>query len=407
MMLMKNLGPRWLVLVTLVGGVAALTSNFGCGGDDGGTGAGGRGGRGGGTAGSGAAGRGGAAGGATAGRGGGTAGSAAGTGGSSVAGTGGGVAGTGVSGSGGSTGGSGGTGGGAPALNCPIGQFATTDEGFVLNTFNTTAGNLVNKEAGAKATAAFTNTMGDPAVGSIRVDAPYDDYNQFIDLQKSYGATMLKNWTGATKLHVKVKVASGLDPVSSGISGGVQPYVQTTSGYVDCRAWTNIPSGNTNWNTYDLDFASCTNAAWKISEVIAVGVVVHTGDGLLGDAGVNTVKPTTAVIYVDSFWLDGTCTGGTGGTGGGAGGAAGGAGGAAGGTAGAAGGAAGAAGRGGAGGVGGLGGLGGLGGVGGLGGLGGGLGGLGGGLGGVGGLGLGGAAGGAAGAAGHGGAAGA
>ena len=53
---MKNLGPRWLVLVTLVGGAAALTSNFGCGGGDGGTGGGGRGG--------GSAGRGGNAGGA-------------------------------------------------------------------------------------------------------------------------------------------------------------------------------------------------------------------------------------------------------------------------------------------------------------------------------------------------------
>ena len=327
---MKNLGPRWLVLVTLVGGVAAVTSNFGCGGDDGGTGAGGRGG--------GSAGRGGAAGGA-AGRGGsagGVAGATAGTGGA-VAGTGGGVA------------GSGGTGGGAPALNCPQGVFATTDEGFVLNTFNTSAGNLVNREAGVKATAAFTSTMGDPAVGSIKVDAPYDDYNQLIDLQKGYGAAALKNWTGATKLHVKVKVASGLNPASAGISGGVQPYVQTTSGYVDCRAWNNITSGNTNWADYVLDFSTC-GATWKINEVIAVGVVVHTGDGLqANDAGVNPTKPTAAVIYVDSFWLEGTCGGGTGGSGGGAGGAGGaagrgGAGGAAGGTAGAAGGTAGAAG---------------------------------------------------------------
>ena len=340
---MKNLGPRWLVLVTLVGGAAALTSNFGCGGDDGGTGSGGRGG--------GSAGRGGAAGGA-AGRGG-SAGGVAGA----TAGSGGGTAGAAGRGGAGGAAGAAGAGGGAPALNCPVGAFATADEGFALNTFNTSPGNLANREGGTKATSAFTNTMGDPAVGSIRIDAPYDDYNQLVDLQKGFGAAALKNWTGATKLHVKVKVASGLNPASAGISGGVQPYVQTTAGYVDCRQWNNITSGNTNWTDYVLDFSTC-GATWKINEVIAVGVVVHTGDGLqANDAGVNPAKPTTAVIYVDSFWLDGTCGGGTGGSGGGAGGGAGGvgggaagrggsggAGGAAGGTAGAAGGAAGAAG---------------------------------------------------------------
>ena len=341
---MKNLGPRWLVLVTLVGGVAALTSNFGCGGDDGGTGGGGRGG---------SAGRGGAAGGA-AGRGG-TAGGVAGRGGSAggvagaTAGSGGAAGAAGRGGAGG-TAGAAGTGGAVPALNCPVGTFATADEGFGLSTF-AQAGNLAIRDAGTKATSAFSSAMGDPAVGSIRIDGPYDDYNQYIDLQKGYGPTMLKNWTGATKLHVKVKVASGLNP-SAQNPAGIQPYVQTTTGYVDCRAWNNVVAGN-NWNDYVLDFAACTVAAWKISEVISFGVVINTGDGLMPDAGVNSMKPTTAVIYVDSFWLDGTCGGGTGGSGGGAGGVgggaagrggSGGAGGAAGGTAGAAGGAAGAAG---------------------------------------------------------------
>ena len=335
---MKNLGPRWLVLVTLVGGVAALTSNFGCGGDDGGTGSGGRGG--------GSAGRGGAAGGA-AGRGG-SAGGVAGA----TAGSGGGVAGAaGRGGAGGTAGasGTGGTGGAVPVLNCPVGTFATADEGFGLSTF-AQAGNLAVREAGTKATSAFSSAMGDPAVGSIRIDGPYDDYNQYVDLQKGYGPTMLKNWTGATKLHVKVKVASGLNP-SAQNPAGIQPYVQTTTGYVDCRGWNNVVAGN-NWNDYVLDFASCTAAGWKITEVISFGVVINTGDGVMPDAGVNSMKPTTAVIYVDSFWLDGTCGGGTGGSGGGAGGVggsagrggSGGVGGAAGGTAGAAGGAAGAAG---------------------------------------------------------------
>ena len=209
--------------------------------------------------------------------------------------------------------------------------------------------------------------MGDPAVGSIKIDAPYNDYNQLVDLQKGYGTTMLKNWTGATKLHVRVKVASGLNPSPTN-PAGIQPYVQTTGRLrrlprVEQRRRPGTPGTN-----YVLDFSTC-GATWKIGEVIAFGVVVHTGDGATGDGGINPMKPTAAVIYVDSFWLEGTCTTGTGGTGGsgGASGAGGGAGrGGAGGTAGGAGGTAG-----GAGGVGGIGGLGGVGGLGGLGGLGG------------------------------------
>ena len=50
--------------------------------------------------------------------------------------------------------------------------------------------------------------------------------------------------------------------------------------------------------------------------VIAFGVSIQAGSGSDGDGGVNPMKPMTATIYVDSFWLEGSC-GGTGGTGGG------------------------------------------------------------------------------------------
>jgi len=395
---MKNFGAKWLALTAVFGAVGGLTLN-GCG-DGGGGGTAGTTGRGG-SAGS-SAGRGGSGGsaGASAGRGGGTAGT-----GGATAGTGGATAGT---------GGAAGTGGGA-ALNCPIGTFNTALEGFGLNMYNTSAGNLFIREAGAKASFAFESGMGDPSPGSVKIDAPYDNYDQLVDLQKGWSATTLQNWTGATKLHVRVKVASGLNPTSAGITGGVQPYVQTTSGYVDCRQWNNIPSGKTDWGDYVLDFSTC-GATWKVGEVISVGVNIETGAGLVGDAGVNPTKPTAAVIYVDSFWLEGTCNGGTGGAGGaggrggsgGAGGAGGTAGGA-GGTAGGAGGAAGAAGRGGTGGAAGAAGAaGGTGGGGGAAGAAGGAGGAGGAAGAAGGAGgAGGAAGAAGGTGGAGGAAGA
>jgi len=348
------------MIAGLVGLGAGMMTSVGC--DDGGgttTGKGGAGGRGG---------SGGNKGGTTgtAGRGGTTGTAGTGTAGTGVAGA---TAGTtGTAGATAGTTGTGGTGGGTGgALPCPKGTFDTTDEGFALNIYNQSAGNtnLATVEAGTPATRAFTNTDGQPAAGSIKVDAPFTDYNQFFDLQKGYSATTLQNWTGATKLHVRVKVASGGNPSASNPMG-IQPYVQTTSGYKDCRKWINAPM-DTAWHDHVLDLAvDCTDAAWKISEVIAYGVVLHTGDGKMGDAGVNPMKPTDADIYVDSFYLEGTCPGGTGGTGGGAGGTTGsaGAGGTGGGAAGAAGGRGGTSGTAGTGGTGGVGGAtGGVGGV--------------------------------------------
>jgi hypothetical protein len=398
---MKNFGAKWLALAVVFGAAAGLSLN-GCGDGGGSTAKGGSGG-------SSSGGKGGTTGtgGATAGTGGSSAGHGGTTGTAGTGGSGGGTAGTG--GSGGGTAGTGGS-GGSP-LNCPVGVFATGLEGFALNQYNTSPGNLFTREAGAKAAFAFESGMGDPAPGSVKIDAPYDAYDQLVDLQKGWSATTLQNWTGATKLHVRVKVASGLDPASTGIRGGVQPYVQTTSGYVDCRAWNSIANGKSDWGDYVLDLSTC-GATWKIAEVISVGVTIETGNGMLGDAGVNSEKPTSATIYVDSFWLEGTCGGtGTGGAGGATGGSggrggSGGAGGATGGAGGATGGAGGA--TGGSGGAGGAAGHGGGGAGGATGGAGGATGGAGGATGGAGGAtgGAGGATGGAAagaGAGGHGG----
>jgi hypothetical protein len=350
MTLMKNLGSRCLVLVTLVGGVAVMTSNFGCGDGGGNTGAGGRGG--------GSAGRGGAAGGA-AGRGG-SAGSTAGTGGG-VAGRGG-AAGS-VAGSGGTNTDGGVAGGGGGALGCPgLATFDTTVDGFALNVYNGSTGNLATTPDGsARATLAWSGTEGNPAVGSLRSDAPFSAYNQLIDLQKSFATTALQNWTGM-KLHVRVKIASGLNP-SPANPPGIQPYVTSydapatdggAAGYNFKGTYINAVAGN-GWNEYVVDLAGGT-APFDPAKIVNFGVVVQTGNGAFGDGGTNPMLPTPAVVYIDSFWLENSCTAGDGGagaggggTGGGAGGAAGrggsgGAGGAAGGTAGAAGGAAGAAG---------------------------------------------------------------
>src|SRR5262252_6826025 len=282
---------------------------------------------------------------AVAGKGGST--STAGTGGSvSTAGTGG-SAGGGTGGAGG-TGGSTGTGGAAGGLPCPgFGTFDTSDmQGFGLNTYmGTTAGSAVNlavTEAGTQATIGWDSADGSPSPGSLKVTAPFSDYNQFVDVQHGFGSTMLKDWH-AYKLHVRVKVETTNYPTTNPL--GVQVYVNTGSSYQGyCQTYTNVKS-NGNWDDYVLDLSqsTCTTTPQDPTMVIAAGVSFQTGSGSNGDGGTTSMKPTAATIHVDSFWLEGSCsTGGTGG--GGAGGTAGSTGGTAGGTGGTAGGTGGTAG---------------------------------------------------------------
>jgi hypothetical protein len=340
---MKNFGAKWLALAAVAGAAAGMALN-GCssggGGSNGGTGGSSSGGKGGSSAGM-------AGSGATAGKGGSS--STAGTGGStSTAGTGGSTS---TAGTGGGTAGAGGTGGGAgtgDGLPCPgIGTFTATNDvqGFALNTFmDSTAGaavNLADVEAGTKAMAAWDGTDGDPTAGSIKVDAPFSDYKQFVDVQHNFGPTMLKSWTGF-KMHVRVKVELGAGYPSASNPLGIQPYVNTGAGYNGfCSAYQNLKT-TPGWNDYVLDFSTCTAPA-DPSMVVAYGVSFQTGSGSDGDAGITTTKPVASTVHVDSFWLENSCGGGTAGAGG-TGGTAGGAGGTAGGTGGTAGGAGGTAG---------------------------------------------------------------
>jgi hypothetical protein len=410
---MKNLGAKWLALVAVFGtAVVGMSSLNGCGssGNGGSSGSGGS-----------SAGHGGTTG---------TAGASAGHGGSGTAGTGGttataGTGGTSVAGHGGSGGTAGGTGGGTAGNDggagaseppCALLTFATDAQSTGFNGGNTAAGNLAMLEGGSPATVAWDGSMGDPNPGSLKIMAPFSDYNQFVDIVHSFGSSMLKNWTGL-KMHVKVKVASGGNPTTENPMG-VQPYLNTGTNYKYCGKYTNLVAGN-GWNDYVLDLtADCASAGIDPTMVIQFGVAIQAGSGLNSDGGMNPNKPTAAVIYVDSFWLEGTCpttgTGGaggaTGGSGGGAGGSSGGAGGAAGhggsggsgGAGGATGGSGGAGGAtGGSGGAGGAAGHGGSGGSGGAGGSSGGSGGAGGSSGGSGGAG--GSSGGSGGAGGGGG----
>ena len=183
-------------------------------------------------------------------------------------------------------------------------------DGFVLNVNNGAPGNLaIATDAAAAATLSWSGTAGDPSPGALVVDAPYHAYNEYVDLQRGYSNTNLQNWTGKTTLHVRVKIASGLNP-NPNYAPGIQPYVTSyaapttdggSAGYNYCGAYTNAVAGN-GWAEYTLSLVptstTCTNL--DVSKIINYGVLIQTGGGATGDAG-QPAAPTPAVVYVDSF----------------------------------------------------------------------------------------------------------
>ncbi len=338
---MKIFGSRFLMAAGLAG-VAGLMLNVNCGGSDGGSGTGGTTGTGGahtgGTTGTGGTHTGGTTGtggthtGGTTGTGG-TAGAAGssptgGTAGSSAGGVGGNATGgaggaAGAPAAGGAAGGGAGTAGGAgnggvggAIVGTALATFDPTDagstaalEGFVLDKTNN-AGNLaLATDATPAATLAWDGTTGDPTAGSLVVDAPFNAYNEYFNLQKGYANTNLQDWTGKTTLHVRVKIDSGLNP-SASFPPGIQPYVTSygapttdggTAAYNYCGTYQNAVAGN-GWAEYTVSLvpssSHCTTL--DVSKILNFGVMIQTGGGATGDAG-QPAAPTTAVVHIDSF----------------------------------------------------------------------------------------------------------
>src|SRR5262249_48875156 len=147
-----------------------------------------------------------------------------------------------------------------------------------------------------------------------------------IDLQKGFAMTATLDWHGY-KLHARIKIASGANQ-SANNPTGIQVYASSynavdggTAGYHFKGAYSNAVAGN-GWNDYVVDISAPDANGFDPTKIVNLGVRVQTGNGMTADGGTNPVKPIAAVIYVDSFWLEGTpCmgAGGTGGTGGGGG----------------------------------------------------------------------------------------
>src|SRR6185437_14321043 len=117
----------------------------------------------------------------------------------------GGAGGNATGGSGGAAGGNAGAAGGAAGGSTGVGgaiagtalaTFDPTDagataalEGFVLDK-TANAGNLaLATDAEPAATLAWDGTEGDPADGSLKIDAPFHAYNESVNLQKGYANT--------------------------------------------------------------------------------------------------------------------------------------------------------------------------------------------------------------------------
>jgi hypothetical protein len=317
---MKIFGARFVTVAGLVG-MAGLLTNVNCSSSTNGTGTAGTGGGKAGTTGT--AGKGGAAGTSatgTAGAAGGESGTTGTAGHGGASGSAGGT--TGTAGAGGAAGGTAGTGGGSGPFDggaitgTSLATFDPADggssdlDGFAINIYDNGPGNLdVATDGGAAATLIWTGSQGDPAVGSLEINAPFHAYKEFVDIQKVYPTTGLQNWTGKTKLHVRVKVASGLNPNTT-FPPGVQPYAQSYSAAVDggaaaayhnCSTYTNVPAGN-GWNTFTVDFSGC-GTPFDLTKIIEFGVEIQTGDGPTADAG-SVAVPTAAIVYVDSFSVE-------------------------------------------------------------------------------------------------------
>jgi hypothetical protein len=201
---------------------------------------------------------------------------------------------TGNNGLGGAVGGGGSTGALGDVVGVPIATFDTSTDSMAFSMYDE-ASNLVVHNGGNPPTIEFDSADGSPTSstsGSLKVFAPYSGANQYVDIQRSFPASMLQNWTGG-KLHVRVKVDTG-----STFAGQIEPYADTTSAYAFVGTSLNVAMGG-GWHDYvvPLDTAMTRIAGYDLRQVIAFGV--HIGSGGAGA----TQGPVT--FHIDSFSVEG------------------------------------------------------------------------------------------------------
>ena len=207
----------------------------------------------------------------------------------------------------------------SPVVGTALETFDTGVQGWQYSMYADP--NMTNLGANGTLFPTWLGTEGSPNPGTLVAMAPFSAASQYIDIQsKSFetdsSTTKLCmgcfNWTGA-KLHVRVKVQAG-----GTFSGQIEPYADTTDGYVFVGTSFNA-SGDNNWHEYvvDLKNSMTHNNGYDLSKVILYGVHIGTGTSV-------AATPTPVTFEIDSFSIEGApgATG-AGGAGGGASGAAG------------------------------------------------------------------------------------
>jgi hypothetical protein len=117
--------------------------------------------------------------------------------------------------------------------------FDTSAQGFALNTFNGSGGNLADLEGGAAATLAWDSAVGNPHPGSLKVNATFTDYGQFVNTSlnvtpsinaagKSVHAFVMvdaidggPNFTGFAQVEVNAVGNSNASTPGAGLTPGV------------------------------------------------------------------------------------------------------------------------------------------------------------------------------------------
>ena len=147
-----------------------------------------------------------------------------------------------------------------------------------------------SREAGARATLSVDATDGDPSPGSMKVDAPFDAYNQFIDVQHNYG-TLDAQELGRRQAAREGQGRVGRQPEPTNPMG-VQPYVNTGAAYNYCGNYLNLIAGG-GWNKYVLDLTTCTTARRSV-DGHRLRRSFQAGDGLTGGRRHQPDEPTAA-----------------------------------------------------------------------------------------------------------------
>lgn len=158
-------------------------------------------------------------------------------------------------------------------------------------------------------TLSWDDTKGKPDPGSLKVEIPFDAYNQQATVQFNYDAEGPQDFSGKT-LTVRVMLDSGFNPDPS-FPGGVQFFVKTGEAWTFGEAgWTNVELVGT-WVEYSFPLESAvtypaagTVSDFDPSQVRAIGVSFNTGGGAQEGAATQPIgPPTEATFFVDTFIL--------------------------------------------------------------------------------------------------------